>query len=204
MMGAQFYRIEMGDPAVPMGCNTRKSYFGWLPDIYNAIRQMDADEVNLDTVRAFDEFMNGNSDVSHVVCGSEIALLTPMDMIAKERMTLLNHEWVYEDNFGFVRRLRADKIIVEQVLLRDTCHYFRCMRPHFVGLKMRGAEDEIWRKAFLSNDNLSMLMIGAGTISLIPYVLEQETEIAADAMGAMWREEMLDFTAACSELFGRV
>ena len=78
------------------------------------------------------------------------------------------------------------------------------MRPHFVGLKMRGAEAETWRKPYLSNDNLSMLMIGAGTISLIPYVLEQETEIAADAMGAMWREDTLDFTAACGELFGRV
>ena len=80
---------------------------------------------------------------------------------------------------------------------------YRCIRPQFMGLQMKGTYEDQWRKPHLQNADMSRLMLGGGVIALIPYVVEQETADIKAAMAAMWREDKLDFTAACGELFGR-
>ena len=202
-MNQKFYRVELEDPATPIGCNKTKLYFGTLKDIYNVIRQMESDGTHPDTVQAFEEFLEGNNQITHNIGGHEVQLITPVEMIALEKLHLSNYEWDYEDHFGCTYHLRAELILIQQVLLRDGDMCYRCIRPQFMGLQMKGTYEDQWRKPHLQNEDMSRLMLGGGVIALIPYVVEQETADIKAAMAAMWREDKLDFTAACGELFGR-
>lgn len=202
-MNQKYYRIELDDPAEPGFCSVSKSYFGTLSDIAQVVERMDSNGRCPDTVLAFREFLEGNPLAEHRVCNNAQVLMHPVDLLEKQQFELDEVHFDHKNIWDSIRRLRASQIDVEQVLLREGNRYYRCIRPVFADLQYISRIDGTFRDVGTSIWGNKDIMLYANNVhTMALYTLQQQYTDYHCAMADMDQKTLLDYSAACDEIFG--
>ena len=202
-MNKVFYKMQLDDPAMPSFCSFSKDYFGSLQDFKEMIDGMREKGICLETVQAFERYLEGDSCAEHIVCYNKTPILVPARMISIERFNLEETEWDHENTYGCIYKMRADCVAVEQVLFECEDYYYRCVRPIFGGLQYKGEHSSQWLN--VGNrlwGNESVVRIDGKVYAFRLFVVEQRSQNLDDILGSMWNQEKLDFRKACDEIFG--
>lgn len=94
---ARFYRLLLDDYMAASFTSFDKDYFGTLEDIdglFKAIREdEDTAERFQDILSVYDQYLSGNTKVTHNVAYRDVPFLVPAKVLGAETSVLTNYSW---------------------------------------------------------------------------------------------------------------
>ena len=135
---ARFYRLPLDDYSAASFTSFDKDYFGTLEDIdglFKAIREdEDTAERFQDILSVYDQYLSGNTKVTHNVAYRDVPFLVPAKVLAVETSVLTDHSWEHVNTWGCIYKMKCDK--AESRHIWFSCHgsYTRCIQTRFTNL----------------------------------------------------------------------
>lgn len=170
----EWFRIKMGDPAVPSFCSFEKPYFGSRKLV----------SVYLERI------------------GKELQL-TPCRLLEYRKLYLNDVFWIHKNIWQSSYYLKAERIVLEQALLECMGWYYLCIRPEFYGMKRYSLACSEWvpmTDHFWGTPGILKKEENVITTSL--FIAQNFFDSAEDGHHWMYDLERLDFTQVCDETFG--
>lgn len=164
---ARFYRLLLEDYSAASFTSFDKDYFGTLEDIdwlFKAIREdEDTAERFQDILSVYDQYLSGNTKVTHNVAYRDVPFLVPAKVLGTETSVLTNYFWEHVNTWGCIYKMKCDK--AESRHIWFSCHgsYTRCIQTRFTNLLYESAAG-----SYVSHD---------GWMWGFPHQLEYETPI---------------------------
>lgn len=143
-MSEQFFAMQLEDHSLPEMLYFPKTYYGTLNQIGEFIAHLAADPDTAvkyaTTIRAYEDYRNGNLGAVHMIHGQPLRLLTPVNLVFETVILEQDVEWDF-DNGVHQFRVRADFVDLHQVLLQDGELYIRAVRPCYEGIQFENPID---------------------------------------------------------------
>ncbi len=110
---ARFYRLLLDDYSAASFTSFDKDYFGTLEDIdglFKAIREdEDTAERFQDILSVYDQYLSGNTKVTHNVAYRDVPFLVPAKVLGAETSVLTNYSWEHVNTWGCIYKMKCDK-----------------------------------------------------------------------------------------------
>lgn len=133
-MSKQVYALFLDDYSCPSCCSGIKTYYGTLEEIKTFIDRLEATNGHGTTVKAFRDFCNGNTEVTHGIAYIWHPLMRPVKVL-QEFSTKLDHpQWEYINPYGCPYEVKADTAFVKAMLVKDEDKYYRCLQAGMLNL----------------------------------------------------------------------
>ena len=165
---ARFYRLLLDDYSAASFTSFDKDYFGTLEEdidgLFKAIREdEDTAERFQDILSVYDQYLSGNTKVTHNVAYRDVPFLVRAKVLGAETSVLTNYFWEHVNTWGCIYKMKCDK--AESRHIWFSCHgsYTRCIQTRFTNLLYESAAG-----SYVSHD---------GWMWGFPHQLEYETPI---------------------------
>lgn len=205
-MDEQYYALYLDDPVSPPYCSVDKLYVGTKTELDAAIQAMSAEHGYEDTVIAYNDYWQGNMGATHHVAYREMPILSPVQMGKSTRLELKETEWEHLNVWRCPYKMRAEGILVKQILLEYKQQYYRMMRAWFKNLcyqspagNWRRVEGGFWGHGCLLD--VQHLPSGDVVLNNLLYMEQDRFGNRTDAESVMQELENVVFDCICGEIF---
>lgn len=130
----QYYAICLDEYAMVSFCSFTKNYYGTEDDMMQFAKALETNNTMSDLVQSLNAFSEGNKDVQYYAAYNNHRLATPVIFHPENHLTLTDYEWEHHNIYGFPYYMHADKIEIEQAIIRHENEYLRCARMKFYNL----------------------------------------------------------------------
>ena len=89
----QHFVLNLWEPAAPAFCSFAKPYVGNRHDLLKVAVNMKNADPQSETAKAIQEYFGGKHGATHKIAYQEIAILTPVRVLATSKMTLPGRTW---------------------------------------------------------------------------------------------------------------
>ena len=107
---ARFYRLLLDDYSAASFTSFDKDYFGTLEDIgglFKAIREdEDTAERFQDILSVYDQYLSGNTKVTHNVAYRDVPFLVPAKVLGAETSVLTDHSWEHVNTWDCIYKVK--------------------------------------------------------------------------------------------------
>ena len=134
MATKQYYALRLDEYAMVSFCSFTKNYYGTDDDMMIFAEALEKDSRLPELVQAFKEYFVGNKEVKYCAAYNSQRLVTPVIFHSENTITLTNHSWEHLNIYGFPYEMHADKIEIEQAIIRHKNEYLRCAKMKFTNL----------------------------------------------------------------------
>ena len=207
----QYYQLVLREYASPAFCSFAKFYHGTISDIrklMDALAAINDDGCYNNLLHAFQEWEHGNTAVTHDVAFLEFQLLTPEEMVACKEYTLEKVGWRHINVWEYAYDMKAEAILVREIVLKQGDKYIRCIRPVFENLMVSVPDHPVLSKW----DPVGSMFCGFPCMITVDdeekcttprLYMEQGTyENLEDAIADLEDPEKIDFSVVCDDIFG--
>lgn len=167
---------------------------------------MSAERGYEDTIRAYKDYWQGNMDATHYIAHREIPLLVPVHLKQSTRLKLAETEWKHLNVWCFPYKMRAEGILVKQILIEHKQKYYRMIRAWFKNLCYQSPAGN-WRRvegAFWGHGCLLDVQHPPGgdvLLNNLLYVEQDRFGNRTDAESMIQEPENVVFDFICDEIF---
>lgn len=204
----QYYAFYLDEPACPAFCSFSRLYIGTIDEVKQVIENLRKEGIYEDTVKAFDDFLNGNEKTEHCIAYQRIPVLTPVEVIAKgEVITLEAKEWDHLNAWECPYRMKFDGATVAQMVVKTDGEYHRVMKATIRNLHYENTVGQ-WSSltdAFWGNRCVIKVNKKNKTeysMTNILYEVESSSEDEAEEIAKMNDPEEIIFEHILDEVFG--
>lgn len=140
----QFYVIHLSDYFDKHPHSKVKHYFGTLADIDRFMESYGELRSNTQTLRAYESYKAGDHTVTHIIGNTEYPLLSPVELLDQNTVTLPSKEFHIENVYGFEYTFRIKEATVEQAVLKHDNFLYHCIKPTITDTMEFNAHDNYW------------------------------------------------------------
>lgn len=199
------YTLMLDNPANPGFVSGDKPYFGDEEEITTAAALMRCREDYADTVAAIDDYFCGNKAATHSVAYQKIPVLKTHKLISEYKLSIPAREWEHTNTWGFPYKMKCDKALVHQIVVKYGGKYCRCLRVWFDNLcyKTTGDTwDNVTRWWGHRDLMLNYHLPGGGfKLNNILYLLDKQYDTLEEAVDSLTNPDELSFASFCDEIF---
>lgn len=209
MMNTEKYCLTLEDYGYPRYSSIFRRYYGTMEDVEVLMGRLNDNEWTRtrywETLEAFDCYELDN-EVTHMVAGTEACFLTPVVTLATQETVLEKYSWICTGYSGALYSMYAEKIYVNQVLLRgEDDMIYRCIKAEFEGLRICALAIG-W---YAPGDNIKGfpgMVKCEGNVHKMQMYVEEDCYLSDDLMTAL--EDMqkigkIDLAEACRDILGQ-
>ena len=121
---ARFYRLLLDDYSAASFTSFDKDYFGTLEDIdglFKAIREdEDTAERFQDILSVYDQYLSGNTKVTHNVAYRDVPFLVRAKVLGAETSVLTNYFWEHVNTWGCIYKMRGSSPTISSLKISST------------------------------------------------------------------------------------
>ena len=129
----QHFVLNLWEPAAPAFCSFAKPYVGSRHDLLKVAVNMKNADPQSETAKAIQEYFGGNHGATHKIAYQEIAILTPVRVLATSKMTLPGRTWEHLNVWDCPYKMKFDAAEVSQIIIRYDGMYRRCIKAPIPG-----------------------------------------------------------------------
>lgn len=133
----QYYAIRLDEYAMVSFCSFTKNYYGTDDDMMQFAEALEKYSRLPELVQAFKEYFVGNKEVQYCAAYNSQRLATPVVFHPENSLILTDYAWEHLNIYGFPYYMHADKIEIEQAIIRHENEYLRCARMKFTNLSYK-------------------------------------------------------------------
>ncbi len=203
----QYYAFYLDDPGICPICSFDKLYVGTLSELKEAVEAMKADGSYKDTVAAFEGFLNGCTDGTHIIAQQRIPILTPVELKATTEFTLESKTWEHLNAWRWPYNMKFDKAEIKEIIVKHEGRYHRLMKAKIWNLCYESLDERwdklnqmFWGHGYLLK--LEDLPNGGFTMTTLLYEFESTSDRLKDEKAKLGIESELLFDSICDEVFG--
>ena len=205
----QYYAVYLNDYSTPGFCSVIKEYFGTVRDIRNFVKALDKNGSFEATCKAFGRFEKGVPGAKHTVAYVQHRLLEPVEVLAKDTVSIGEKEWTFSNTYGFPYEMRFDSAFFTRVIIRLKNHYYQCIKGSVTNLAYRDGTHEFSTWTALENSFWghpeSLYSRRAGTDIITKnrlYVIEHRYDTRESALSDFKERTELCLDGICEDVFG--
>lgn len=130
----KYYAIRLDEYAMVSFCSFTKNYYGTDKDMLRFSKALEKQQQLPELVDAFKQYFDGNKEVEYCAAYNSKPLVMPVVFHQENSLTLTDYSWEHLNIYGFPYNMHADKIEIEQAIIRHENEYLRCARMKFYNL----------------------------------------------------------------------
>ena len=173
----QHFVLNLWEPAAPAFCSFAKPYVGSRHDLLK---------------------------VAVNIAYQEIAILTPVRVLATSKMTLPGRTWEHLNVWDCPYKMKFDAAEVSQIIIRYDGMYRRCIRAKLTDLCYEGIKGE-WRpvgSVLFGNASVIEFNSDAGSFENLLYVQEDVSDTKEQLETKLDNPDEIILDRICDEVFG--
>lgn len=150
------------------------------------------------------EYFGGKHGATHKIAYQEIAILTPVRVLATSKMTLPGRTWEHLNVWDCPYKMKFDAAEVSQIIIRYDGMYRRCIRAKFTDLCYEGTKGE-WRpvgSVLFGNASVIEFNSDAGSFENLLYVQEDVSDTKEQLETKLDNPDEIILDRICDEVFG--
>lgn len=208
IMTTDKFCLTLEDYGYPRYSSIVRRYYGTMEDVEDLMKRLSGDAWTQtrywEMLEAFDCYELDN-EVTHAVAGTEIQFLESVATLAVQATVLEKHRWTYTGYSGAVYPMYAQKVYVNQILLRgEDDMLYRCVKADFEGLRICTSGIG-WYAPGDSIKGFPGMVKREGDVHRMRMYVEEECYPSDDLMTAL--EDMqeigkIDLAEACRDILG--
>lgn len=133
----QYYAICLDEYAMVSFCSFTKNYYGTEDDMMQFAKALEKNSNMPDLVQSLNEFCAGNKNVQYYAAYNNHRLATPVIFHPENHFILNDYAWEHLNIYGFPYYMHADKIEIEQAIIRYENEFIRCAKMKFINLSYK-------------------------------------------------------------------
>lgn len=156
------------------------------------------------TKRLFSRFNALLSSAIPKIEYQEIAILTPVRVLATSKMTLPGRTWEHLNVWDCPYKMKFDAAEVSQIIIRYDGMYRRCIRAKFTDLCYEGTKGE-WRpvgSVLFGNASVIEFNSDTGSFENLLYVQEDVSDTKEQLETKLDNPDEIILDRICDEVFG--
>ena len=168
-----------------------------------AVNMKNADPQS-ETAKAIQEYFGGKHGATHKIAYQEIAILTPVRVLATSKMTLPGRTWEHLNVWDCPYKMKFDAAEVSQIIIRYDGMYRRCIRAKFTDLCYEGIKGE-WRpvgSVLFGNASVIEFNSDTGSFENLLYVQEDVSDTKEQLETKLDNPDEIILDRICDEVFG--
>lgn len=150
------------------------------------------------------EYFGGKHGATHKIAYQEIAILTPVRVLATSKMTLPGRTWEHLNVWDCPYKMKFDAAEVSQIIIRYDGMYRRCIRAKFTDLCYEGTKGE-WRpvgSVLFGNASVIEFNSDTGSFENLLYVQEDVSDTKEQLETKLDNPDEIILDRICDEVFG--
>ena len=200
----QHFVLNLWEPAAPAFCSFDKPYVGNRHDLLKVAVNMKNADPQSETAKAIQEYFGGKHGATHKIAYQEIAILTPVRVLATSKMTLPGRTWEHLNVWDCPYKMKFDAAEVSQIIIRYDGMYRRCIRAKFTDLCYEGTKGE-WRpvgSVLFGNASVIEFNSDTGSFENLLYVQEDVSDTKEQLETKLDNPDEIILDRICDEVFG--
>lgn len=138
-MNNEVFALRLEDYALPGFVSGEKKYFGYKNDIdtFMSALKLNAENVSThkETLQAYDLFLKGKTEATHLVAHGKRQLMNKVRMIAKKNFNIpCGITWLHTNIWGYPYYMHADSCSSTYIWICDEDRYIRAVKAKFKNL----------------------------------------------------------------------
>lgn len=202
-----YYIFSLDEPAMPGFCSFDKMYVGTEKALRKVAENMTKKGSYPNTVKALEDYFNGNTAAKHNIAYREQQVLIPVKTKAEIKHSFENYAWTHTNIWGFPYNMKCDTAEIHQIIFKHEDTYFRCIRAWFKNLCYEGfnnnwnmLDDGFWGNGSVLD--VSYEQDGTQfTFNNLLFVEEAHYRTLKAAVADMNDISKIEFKRICDEIF---
>lgn len=200
-----YYALLLDDPGKPGFVSAGKPYIGAEEEMTVAAGLMRCREPYGDTVAAIDDYFCGNKNATHNVAYRTEPVFTKAEWVSEAKMQLPEMTWEHTNTWGCVYKMKCNRGLVMQIIVKYEGKYCRCLRVWFDNLCYEGPVGS-WNRvtSFWGHRDLMLIyhLPGGGLkVNNVLYLIDKQYDTLEEAVDSLLKPEELSFASFCDEIF---